>query len=110
MGCASARGEPGGRAGAAIHAEQAAAIRQPVLSVTGVEPEPLWIELARFLHASLPVVADGTIEGAGHLLHIQRPEGVARVVQVPRAAADSRRRAAEAQAKEVREKAEEDVQ
>jgi pimeloyl-ACP methyl ester carboxylesterase len=59
-------------------AEQAAAIRQPVLSVSGAETEPLWIEIARFLHSSLPVVEDCTIEGAGHLLHIQRPEPVAR--------------------------------
>ena len=59
-------------------AQQAAAIQQPVLSVTGAETEPLWIEIAAFLSSSLPRVEDCTIEGAGHLLHIQRPEPVAR--------------------------------
>jgi pimeloyl-ACP methyl ester carboxylesterase len=59
-------------------AEQAAAIQQPVLSVTGAETEPLWIEIAGFLSSSLPRVEDRTIEGVGHLLHIQRPEPVAR--------------------------------
>lgn len=59
-------------------AEQAAAIQQPVLSVTGAETKPLWIEIADFLSSSLPRVEDRTIEGAGHLLHIQRPEPVAR--------------------------------
>jgi pimeloyl-ACP methyl ester carboxylesterase len=59
-------------------AERAAAIRQPVLSVTGAETEPLWTETAAFLHTSLPRVEDCTVGAVGHLLHIQRPEPVAR--------------------------------
>ena len=61
-----------------LDADQAAAIQQPVLSVTGAETEPLWMEIAAFLHSSLARVDDCTIEGVGHLLHIQRPEPVAR--------------------------------
>jgi pimeloyl-ACP methyl ester carboxylesterase len=58
--------------------EQAAAIRRPVLSVIGAETQPLWVEIAEFLRASLPHVEECTIDGVGHLLHIQRPEPVAR--------------------------------
>ncbi len=58
--------------------EQAAAIDQPVLSLTGTETGPLWIDTADFLRSSLPRIEDHTIEGVGHLLHIQRPEPVAR--------------------------------
>jgi hypothetical protein len=59
-------------------AEQAAAIRRPVLSVLGAETQPLWVEVADFLRSSVPQVEDCTIDGVGHLLHIQRPEPVAR--------------------------------
>lgn len=59
-------------------AEQAARISQPVLSVLGTDTEPLWIEVAERLRAWLPQVEDCTIEGVGHLLHMQRPEPVAR--------------------------------
>jgi pimeloyl-ACP methyl ester carboxylesterase len=62
----------------AFDAEQAAAIRRPVLSVLGAETQPLWVEVADFLRSSLPQVEDCTIDGVGHLLHIQRPEPVAR--------------------------------
>jgi pimeloyl-ACP methyl ester carboxylesterase len=58
-------------------AEQAAAIRRPVLSVMGAETQPLWVEVADFLRASLPHVEDCTIDGIGHLLHIERPAPVA---------------------------------
>ena len=58
--------------------EQAAAIRRPVLSVIGAETQPLWVEIAEFLRSSLPHVEECTIDGAGHLLQIQRPEPVAR--------------------------------
>jgi len=58
--------------------EQAAAIRRPVLSVIGAETQPLWVEIAGFLRSSLPHVEECTIDGVGHLLHIQRPEPVAR--------------------------------
>ena len=58
--------------------EEAAAVRGPVLSVVGAETQPLWVEIAEFLRSSLPRVEERTIEGAGHLLQIQRPEPVAR--------------------------------
>ncbi len=58
--------------------EQAAAIRTPVLSVIGAETQPMWVEIAEFLRSALPQVDECTIEGVGHLLHIQRPEPVAR--------------------------------
>jgi pimeloyl-ACP methyl ester carboxylesterase len=59
-------------------AEQAAAIRRPVLSVIGAETQPLWVEIAEFLRSSLPRVEELTIDRVGHLLQIQRPEPVAR--------------------------------
>ncbi|HET9610589.1 MAG TPA: alpha/beta hydrolase [Acidimicrobiales bacterium] len=58
--------------------EQAAAIDLPVLSVIGAQTQPLWVEVASFLRRALPQVEDCTIDGVGHLLHIQRPEPVAR--------------------------------
>jgi pimeloyl-ACP methyl ester carboxylesterase len=58
--------------------EQAAAIRRPVLSVIGAETQPMWVEIAEFLRSTLPHVEECTIDGVGHLLHIQRPEPVAR--------------------------------
>ena len=61
-------------------AEQAAAIRQPVLSVLGSNTAPLWIEVAEFLRNSVPDVEERTIDGVGHLLHIQRPEPVAEAI------------------------------
>ena len=60
--------------------EQAAAIRRPVLSVVGAETQPLWVEIADFLRASLPFVEESTIDGVGHLLQIQEPEPVAREI------------------------------
>jgi pimeloyl-ACP methyl ester carboxylesterase len=56
---------------------QAAAIGRPVLSVLGSETMPLWVEVADFLRSSLPQAEELTVEGVGHLLHIQRPEPVA---------------------------------
>ncbi|MDP1818456.1 MAG: alpha/beta hydrolase [Acidimicrobiales bacterium] len=61
-------------------AEQAAAIECPVLSVLGNGTQPLWVEVAAFLRSSLPHVDEGTIDGVGHLLHIERPEPVARAI------------------------------
>jgi pimeloyl-ACP methyl ester carboxylesterase len=61
-------------------AEQAAAIRRPVLSVLGAETQPLWVEIADFLRASLPYAEESTIDGVGHLLQIQDPEPVARQI------------------------------
>jgi pimeloyl-ACP methyl ester carboxylesterase len=58
--------------------QQAAAIGRPVLSVLGSETQPLWLEVADFLRSSLPQVQELRVESVGHLLHIQRPEPVAR--------------------------------
>lgn len=58
-------------------AEQAAVISQPVLSVVGTDTEPLWVEVADLLRSWFTQVEDCTIEGTGHLLHMQRPEPVA---------------------------------
>jgi pimeloyl-ACP methyl ester carboxylesterase len=58
-------------------AAEARRISQPVLSVLGSETEPLWVEIAGLLRSWLPRVEDCTIEGAGHLLQIQRPQPVA---------------------------------
>jgi pimeloyl-ACP methyl ester carboxylesterase len=60
--------------------QQAAAIRTPVLSVTGADTEPLWVEIAEFLRCSLAHVEERTIDGVGHLLHIQRPKPVAEAI------------------------------
>lgn len=60
--------------------EQAAAISQPVLSVVGTESEQLFVDSHALLHDWFPQVEDCTIEGVAHLLHIQRPEPVARGV------------------------------
>lgn len=60
--------------------EQAARISQPVLSVRGTDTETLWVEVADLLRAWLPDVEDLTVEGVGHLLHMQQPEPVARGV------------------------------
>lgn len=60
--------------------EQAAAICCPVLSVLGTHTQPLWVDVAGFLRSSLPHVEDCTIEGVGHLLHIERPQLVARAM------------------------------
>jgi pimeloyl-ACP methyl ester carboxylesterase len=57
--------------------EQAARIDRPVLSVLGARTLPLWVEVAAFLRSVLPHVEECTIAGAGHLLHLERPEPVA---------------------------------
>jgi 3-oxoadipate enol-lactonase len=61
-------------------AEQAAAVAQPLLSVLGAQTEPLWVEVAAFLRASVANVEERTIAGAGHLLHLQRAKPVARAM------------------------------
>ena len=58
-------------------AEQAARVSQPVLSVVGGETQPLWVEVADRLRSWFGQVEECTIEGAGHLLHIQRSAPVA---------------------------------
>ena len=59
-------------------AEQAATISRPALSVLGADTEPLWVEVAERLRRWLPRVEECTIDGVGHLLHMQRPDPVAR--------------------------------
>lgn len=58
-------------------ADQAAAISQPVLSLLGSDTEPLWLDVAERLRAWFPQVEECTIDGVGHLLHMQRPAPVA---------------------------------
>lgn len=58
-------------------AEQAAALRCPVLSVLGAQTQPLWVEVAAFLRSSVPDVEEVTVDGVGHLLHIERAAPVA---------------------------------
>ena len=64
----------------AFFAEQATSIECPVLSVLGSGTQPLWVDVAAFLRASLPHVDECTIDGVGHLLHIERPEPVAQAI------------------------------
>jgi pimeloyl-ACP methyl ester carboxylesterase len=56
---------------------QAAGISCPVLSVLGADTLPLWVEVAGFLRSSVPDVEESTIDGVGHLLHVQRARPVA---------------------------------
>jgi pimeloyl-ACP methyl ester carboxylesterase len=60
--------------------DQAAAIAQPVLSVLGTETHQLFVDSDELLHSWFPQVEDCTIDDVAHLLHIQRPEPVARGV------------------------------
>lgn len=60
--------------------KQAAAIPQPVLSVIGTETERWFSEGHQCLHTWFPQLEGCAIEGVGHLLHMQRPEPVARGV------------------------------
>lgn len=60
--------------------EQAATIGCPVLSVLGSGTQPLWIDVAAFLRSSLPHVDECTIDGVGHLLHIEHPAPVAEAI------------------------------
>lgn len=64
-----------------LDADQAAAIEPPTLSVLGRETHPLWVEVAAFLRTNVPDLREAEIEGAGHLLHLQRPEPVATSIE-----------------------------
>ncbi|MGK5110843.1 alpha/beta fold hydrolase [Geodermatophilus sp. CPCC 205506] len=64
----------------AFRSEEAAAIDRPVLSVLGADTQPLWVEVAGFLRSSLRQVEERTIDGVGHLLHIQQSPPVARAM------------------------------
>ena len=57
--------------------EQAASISQPVLSVLGSETERWFVDSAQLLRSWFPEIEELTLEGAGHLLQMQRPEPVA---------------------------------
>jgi len=61
-------------------ADQAAAISQPVLSVVGTDSERLFLDGHELLHTWFPRIEDCRVEGVAHLLHMQRPEPVARGV------------------------------
>jgi pimeloyl-ACP methyl ester carboxylesterase len=54
--------------------EQAASISQPVLSVLGGASERLFVEGGELLRSWFPEIDELTLEGAGHLLHLERPE------------------------------------
>ncbi len=60
--------------------EEAAAIGCPVLSVLGTDTLPLFVEVDALLRSSLRDVEKCRIDGVGHLLHIQRPQAVARAM------------------------------
>jgi pimeloyl-ACP methyl ester carboxylesterase len=62
----------------AFDAPQAATIAQPTLSVLGSNTESVWVEVDDLLRSSMPNIESCKIEGVGHLLHLQRPEPVAR--------------------------------
>jgi 3-oxoadipate enol-lactonase len=59
-------------------ATSAGALNQPVLSVLGSETEPLWVEIAGLLRSWIRGAEECKVAGVGHLLHIQRPEPIAR--------------------------------
>jgi pimeloyl-ACP methyl ester carboxylesterase len=60
--------------------ERASAIGCPVLSVLGTHTLPLFVEVASLLRTSVPDVEQRSIDDVGHLLHIQRPDPVAREI------------------------------
>lgn len=59
---------------------QAAAITRPVLSVRGDETEPLFAQGDELLRAWFPRLERCTLEGIGHLLHLERPAPVAECI------------------------------
>lgn len=59
-------------------ADQAAGIAQLVLSVLGRQTEQLFEDGRELLRSWLPGIENCEIEDAGHLLHMQRPEPVAK--------------------------------
>lgn len=57
---------------------QASTIAQPVLSILGTHSHRLFAESDALLHAWFPQIEELRVEGVAHLLHMQRPEPVAR--------------------------------
>ena len=60
--------------------KQATTIHRPILSVLGTETVQLFVDGRPLLHTWFPQVKDCTIQGVGHLLHIQRPQPVAQAM------------------------------
>jgi len=69
-----------GLIGWTFNADVAKKIASPALSMIGSDTQPLWLEVDERLRAWLSNVEACTIPGVGHLLHIQQPEPVARVL------------------------------
>lgn len=61
-------------------AGQAAAIEQPVLSVLGTDSDPWFVDGHQLLHTWFSQIEDCVVDGVAHLLHMQRPEPVARCI------------------------------
>lgn len=61
-------------------ADEAARIAQPTLSILGSKTKSLWIAVDELLRRSVKHIESCSIEDAGHLLHLQQPERVARVL------------------------------
>lgn len=61
-------------------ASEASTIATPVLSMFGSDTHRVFAESHELLHGWLPQVEDCRVEGVAHLLHLQRPEPVARGV------------------------------
>lgn len=59
-------------------AEEAAMIRQPVLSVVGTRSEQVFVDSDEVLRSWLTQLETCTVSDVAHLLHIERPEPVAR--------------------------------
>ena len=57
---------------------QASGITQPVLSVLGTDTHRLFAESHELLRTWFPQIEELRVEGVAHLLHLQRPEPVAR--------------------------------
>jgi pimeloyl-ACP methyl ester carboxylesterase len=60
-----------------FNAELAKKVTCPTLSVHGSNTQRLWVEVDERLRAWLPKIEARTIDGVGHLLHIQEPAPVA---------------------------------
>jgi pimeloyl-ACP methyl ester carboxylesterase len=58
-------------------AEDAGRIAQPVLAVLGAKSPPTFVERRRLLLSWLPAAEPFELPGAGHLLHVENPDGMA---------------------------------
>ena len=58
--------------------DQVARVKQPVLSVVGTDSERWFLDSHELLRGWLPQIEECRVEGVAHLLHLQRPEPVAR--------------------------------